>query len=324
MASNTLLMAFVVVIGVPAVTIGYVAAGEWLLRLLPPKTGKSLRPWLWLAPALALLAFYLVYPAISTIYLSLLNARSTAFVGLANYIHFFTNGDILQALRNNVYWVILLTALTVGFGLIFAVVFERVRYESLAKSIIFLPLAISFVAAGIIWKLMYDYQPPVRAQTGTLNALLVAGGAQPVPWLIDGRTNNLALIIVGAWMWTGFAMVILSAGLKGISTEILEAARVDGATEWNVFLRIILPIMSPTVAVVATTIIITALKAFDIVYVMTNGNFGTDVIANRMYKEMFNFTDFGRASAIAVVLLLAIVPVMLININRFRRQEELR
>jgi alpha-glucoside transport system permease protein len=285
---------------------------------------RQIRPWLWLAPALLILAFFLVYPTINTIYLSLLSRNSTSFVGLANYAHFFTNRADLQALRNNIYWVVFLTGLTISFGLICAIVFERIRFEALAKSVVFLPLAISFVAAGVIWKLMYDYQPPGKPQTGTFDAVVTLLGQHPIPWLIDPLTNNAALIIVGVWMWTGFAMVILSAGLKGISKELLEAARVDGATELQVFARIILPIMSPTIAVVATTIVITALKAFDIVYVMTAGNYGTDVIANRMYEEMFNNTNFGRASAIAVVLLLAIVPVMLININRFRQQESIR
>jgi alpha-glucoside transport system permease protein len=193
-----------------------------------------------------------------------------------------------------------------------------------AKAIIFLPMAISFVAAGVIWKLMYDYQPPGHPQTGTLNAVLTSLGGQPIPWLIDPRFNNLALILIGVWMWTGFSLVILSAGLKSIPTEILEAARVDGANEWQVLMRITVPMLGSTIAVVATTMIIYALKAFDIVYVMTNGNFNTDVIANRMYNEMFTYLDFGRASAIAVILLLAIIPVMLININRFRVQESTR
>jgi alpha-glucoside transport system permease protein len=185
-------------------------------------------------------------------------------------------------------------------------------------------MAISFVAAGVIWKLMYDYQPPSRPQTGTLNAIVTSLGHPPVAWLVDGATNNASLIWVGIWMWTGFGMVILSAGLKGIPTEIIEAARVDGANEAQILRSIIIPMLGSTIAVVATTMIIFALKAFDIVYVLTSGNFGTDVMANLMYKEMFNFHDFGLASAIAVVLLAAIVPVMLFNIRRFREQEAMR
>jgi alpha-glucoside transport system permease protein len=227
-------------------------------------------------------------------------------------------------LRNNVFWLVFLTGFTVGLGLLFAVILDRVRYESIAKSIVFIPMAISFVAASVIWKLQYDYQPPAQPQTGTLNAIVVALGGQPVPWLVDRTTNNPALIWVGVWLWTGFCLVILSAGLKGIPAEIIEAARVDGANEWQVLRHVTIPMMSSTIAVVATTMIIYALKAFDIVYVLTFGNYNTDVIANRMYKEMFNYNNFGRASAIAVVLLAAIVPVMLFNIRRFREQEAIR
>ncbi len=324
MSIDRLIMAVFVVVAVPAALVAYVALVEWVVGLLPPSARGRVRPWLWVGPALLLLTLYLIYPTLNTIYLSLLNYNSTRFVGLDNYIYFFTNPATREALRNNLLWLVLLTSATVTFGLLIAVLFDRVRYEAAAKAIVFIPMAISFVAAGVIWKLMYDYQPAIRAQTGTLNALVTAFGAQPVPWLIDRTTNNPALIWVGIWMWTGFAMVILSAGLKGIPVEIIEAARVDGATEVQILQRVIIPMLGSTIAVVATTMIIFALKAFDIVYVMTNGNFGTDVIANQMYKQMFNFTDYGRASAIAVVLLLAIVPVMLINIQRFREQEALR
>jgi alpha-glucoside transport system permease protein len=222
--------------------------------------------------------------------------------------------------------VIFLTLFTVGIGLVIAVLVDRVRYESIAKSIIFVPLAISMTAAGVIWRFMFDYQSPGSPQTGTMNALIGTVGLGPVSWLQVETLgfNTILLIVVMAWMWTGFAMVILSAALKGISAELLEAARVDGATEWRVFQHIVFPLLLPTIAVVSTTIIITALKAFDIDYVMTNGNFGTDVIANRMIKEMFTFGQFGHGSALAVILLLAIVPIMALNINRFRAQEAIR
>ncbi len=180
-------------------------------------------------------------------------------------------------------------------------------------------MAISLVAAGVIWKFMYQYQPPGMPQTGTVNALLsaVVPGFQPRAWLFNRSLNNPALIFVLVWMWVGFAMVILYAALKGIDDALLEAARLEGATEFQIFFEITLPLMMPTVIVVTTTLVITVLKVFDIVYVMTNGSLGTDVIANRMYKEMFNYNDFGRASAFAMLLLLAIVPVMFINIKRF-------
>ena len=173
---------------------------------------------------------------------------------------------------------------------------------------------------------MYDYRPPGLPQTGTVNAVLstVVPDFTPHAWLINRPANNIALIVAAAWAWTGFAMVVLSAGLKGIPTDVLEAARVDGASEWRIFRCIVLPLLAPTLAVVATTMVITALKIFDIVYVMTNGNFDTEVIANRMYKEMFNVRHFGRASALAVLLMTAIVPVLIVNLRRIREQEAMR
>ncbi len=325
--ADRLLLAAIVVFGVPAALVAYISVVEGvLMRLIPFKQQPRARPWLWLLPALAFLLVFLVYPTLNTLALSLQDAQSEHFVGLANYAYVLTDGTMLMALRNNAIWLVLFTLLTVAFGLLIAVLTDRVSYESAAKAVIFLPMAISFVAAGVIWKFMYDYRPPGVPQTGTVNAVLTGlfPGFEPQAWLINPPWNNVALIVAAVWVWTGFCMVILSAGLKGISTEVLEAARVDGANEWQVFWRIIVPLLGSTIAVVATTMIITALKAFDIVYVMTNGNFDTEVIANRMYKEMFNARDFGRASAIAVILLLAIIPVMLLNLKRFREQEAIR
>lgn len=319
-----LITALVVVIGVPAVLFGYIALTERLLHLAPGGMQDRLRPWVWLGPAIAFLVVFLVYPTVYTLYLSFLDKLGTTFVGLDNYVYFLTTGDTLIALRNNVIWLVLLTLFAVGAGLIIAILVDRVRYESIAKALIFLPLAISFVGAGVIWKFMFDFRPPGQAQTGTLNGLLDVVNVGPVAWLLNFPINTIALIIVAAWIWTGFCMVILSGALKGISTELLEAARVDGANEMQVFRGITFPLLLPTIAVVATTMVITSLKAFDVVYVMTNGAFGTEVIANRMIKELFPFGQPGRASATAIVLLLLIIPVMAININRFRAQEAIR
>jgi alpha-glucoside transport system permease protein len=315
-----------VVIGVPAVLVGYIYGTELLLRMVAERQRGRIRPWLWLLPALAFLFVFLLYPTIGTIVRSFQDRAGDAFVGLANYQWFFGTDSALIALRNNVLWVVFLTLFTVGLGLLIAVLVDRVSYETIAKSVIFVPLAISMVAASVIWRFMYDYQQPGTPQTGTLNAILGVVGLGPVTWLQTDTLafNTIALIAVMAWMWTGFAMVILSAALKGISPELLEAARVDGATEWRVFRHIVFPLLLPTIAVVSTTIVITALKAFDIVYVMTNGNYNTEVIANLQYKEMFTDGDFGRASAVAVILLIAIVPIMGLNINRFRAQEAIR
>ena len=321
---DRLITALIVVIGVPGVLFGYIVLTERLLLLAPDIWRARLRPWVWLAPAVAFLAVFLIYPTIYTLYLSFLDKTSKEFVGIENYLYFLTTSDTLVALRNNAIWLVLLTFLAVGGGLIIAILVDRVRYESVAKSLIFVPLAISFVGAGVIWKFMFDFRPPGQPQTGTLNGILGAAGVDPVPWLINAPGNTIALIIVAVWIWTGFCMVILSGALKGISTELLEAARVDGANELQVFRGITFPLLLPTVAVVATTMVITSLKAFDIVYVMTNGAFDTEVIANRLYKELFSFGQPGRASATAIVLLLLIIPVMLINIRRFREQEAIR
>ena len=286
--------------------------------------GRDWTPWLYLAPALVILFVYLVYPIAGTVYYSFFDKRSETFVGLANYTWALTSKPMLIAIRNNLLWLVFFTVFVVGFGLLLAVLADRVRYESPLKSIIFLPMAISFVGAGVIWKFVYAFRPKGAEQIGLLNAIITALGGEPIGWLVNRSINNFALIVVGIWVWTGFCMVVLSAAYKGIPRELIEAARVDGANEWQIFRRITLPLMMPTIAVVTTTMVINVLKVFDIVYVMTNGDFGTEVLANRMYKEMFNFRNYGRASAIAVVLLLAIVPVMLINIRRFQEEEALR
>ncbi len=325
MITDRIVQAILILVGVPLVLVGYVYVVELVLRFLPAKVQPGIRPWLWIGPALLFLIGYLIYPSLVTFYLSLFDANGTKFVGIDNYVYAFTQGGMVTAIRNNILWLVFFTLLTVTFGLLIAVLTDRVSYESVAKALIFLPMAISFVAAGVIWKFMYDYRPPGTPQTGTVNGLLtLIPGADPHAWLIEQAVNNGALIFVGVWMWTGFCTVILSAGLKGIPTEILEAARTDGANEWQVFWQIMLPMMSSTVAVVATTMVIFALKAFDIVYVMTAGNFNTNVIALRMYQELFNSRNLGRASAISVILLAAIVPVMIINIRRFREQEAIR
>jgi len=286
---------------------------------------KKIIPWLYIGPAVSLLFFFLVYPSINTIYLSFLNYNSEKFVGIKNYIYCFTNETMLTSFRNNALWVIVFVPLRVFLGIIITVLIDRVKYESIIKSVIFMPMAISFVGAGVIWKFVYAYRPVSAVQTGILNAIRSFFNLEPLPWLIIRPwINNFCLIIVGVWIWTGFCMVILSASYKGIPRELLEAARVDGANEFRIFWKIVLPLLKPTIAVVSTTMVIMVLKVFDIVYVMTNGNFDTEVIANRMYKEMFIFRDFGRASAIAVILLIVIIPMIIINIQRFREQENIR
>jgi alpha-glucoside transport system permease protein len=317
---DTLVMAIVVVIGVPAVVCGYILATEWVLRFAGPNARARIRPWLWVAPAFLFLITFMIYPTIRTFINSLMNRNSREFVGFDNYATLFSRGTFWQTLGNNGLWIIFFTAIVVGMGLIVAVLTDRVRYETVVKTVIFVPMAISFVAAGVIWGFMYNYDPNI----GTVNAVISGVGGSPVPLLLGWPLNTFLLIIVGIWMWVGFAMIILSAGLKGISAELLEAARMDGATELQVFFRIILPLLAPTIAVVATTIVITALKTFDIVYVMTGGRYGTDVIGTLFYNEKFLNGNNGTSAAVAIILLLAIIPVMLFNIRRFRAQEAIR
>jgi alpha-glucoside transport system permease protein len=322
MAWTRALWALAAVLGVPLALCAYVAAVERALGRLAARRRNRLRPWLWLGPGAVLLCGFLVYPAVQTLLLSFLDASSTRFVGLANYLHIFTARSMLAVLRNNLAWLLVFPTITVALGLAVAVLIDRVRYQWAVKAAVFVPMAISLVAAGVIWKFMYQYQPAGAPQTGTVNALLSAAvpAFRPRAWLFDRALNNPALIAVLVWMWVGFAMVILYAALKGIDESLLEAARLEGASELQIFLKVTLPLMMPTVVVVTTTLVISVLKVFDVVYVMTNGSLDTDVVANRMYKEMFNYNDFGRASAFAMLLLFAIVPVMLLNLRRFGRR----
>jgi alpha-glucoside transport system permease protein len=313
-------------VGIPALLIGYLLVVERLLARLPAPWRPRLRPLAWLGPALLLLSALLAYPMLATLLLSLQSADADRFVGLANYWAVATAAETRPALINTALWLVCFPLGTVLIGLLLAVLTDRVPYEAVAKAIIFVPMAISFVAAAVIWRFVFEYRPPGVPQTGTLNALWtnLVPGAAPQAWLITPPGNSLALIAVGVWMWTGFCLVILSAGLKGIPPELLEAARIDGAGEGQIFLRITVPLLWPTIAVVATTMVITALKTFDIVYVMTNGNYQTDVIATQMYKQLFVAQHPGRASAIAVLLLLALLPVMLLNLRLLRRQEAIQ
>jgi len=310
------------VIGMPILLVGYIQIGEWVLSRLPKRIALRMRPYVWVFPAVAFATVFMVLPTINTIFISFQDAKGNN-VGFDNYVFFFTNPETLTSLKNNVLWLVFFTGCVVTFGLLISVLFDRVRYESVAKIAVFLPLPISAVAASIIWKFMFEFQPAGRPQTGTLNALIGAFGFDPIAWLVNTTTNNFALIAVGVWTSVGFAMVIISAALKGINSELLEAARVDGANEGQVLRRIIIPLLMPTLTVITTTMIITALKVFDVVYTLTAGAYGTDVIARQLFQRIAN-SDYGRAAAVGVVLLLAVTPILLLNIRRFREQEEVR
>ncbi len=292
-----------------------------LVERLPKRLRLALLPWVYVGPSVLLLGAYLVLPTLRTFYISFFGNRSEEFVGLKNYIFAFTDPDMLIAFRNNLLWLVLVTGISVGLGLVIAVLVDRVKYEPLAKSLIFLPMAISFVGASVIWRFIYAYRPAGSDQIGLLNAMMTWLGFEPVGWLVNRGINNFALILIMIWLQTGFCMVLLSSAVKGIPKDVIEAARIDGASELQIFRRVIVPMIMPTVTVVTTTVVVLVLKVFDIVFVMTGGNLDTDVIASRMIKEMFNFRNFGRGSAIAVILLLAVIPVMVANIRRFRQQE---
>jgi len=284
-----------------------------------------LRPFIFVGPAIFTLGWFLFLPTLRTLYLSFLNNDSTRFIGLDNYIFAFTDRAMLESFRNNLLWVIFGTAGCVIFGLIIAVLADRSKFETLAKALIFMPMAISFVGAGIIWRFIYYYAPPGAPQIGLLNAIVVGLGGEPQAWTsLIQPWNNLFLILIMIWLQTGFAMVVFSSAIKSISSEILEAARVDGATEPEVFFKIMIPAIQGTIITVTTTIIIFSLKIFDIVIVMTGGQYGTHVIATQFYRQLFTNRDFGRGAAIAVVLLIAVSPVIVYNLRQLNKQEGFR
>jgi alpha-glucoside transport system permease protein len=317
-ASKFLIGLVAIIVGVFGVWIIFVVTDDLVSRL-PIDIRERVRPFVFVGPAMVILSAYLIYPAVHTLLLSFEDAKSENFVGLENYIFAFTDSKMLIVLRNNVLWLLFVTSLTVGLGLVIAVMVDRIgRWEPVAKSIIFLPMAISAVGASVIWKFVYYYQPPGRNQTGLLNAMVTALGSDPVGWLLQRPWNNFFLIIVYVWMLTGFCMVVLSAAVKGVPGELLEAARIDGANEVRIFFSVIIPYIRGTLITITTTVLIMVLKIFDIVFVMTSGQHNTEVIANRMYAEMFKFRHFGRGSALAIVLFVAVTPVMIYNIRSLR------
>jgi len=322
-ANRGVIVLVAVLVGVVGVFTLYWAM-DYMVNRLPAGFRESIRPWVFVGPALVILAIFLAYPAINTIYLSFLDARSQGFVGLENYGFVFTDDGMLRAIRNTLGWIIIVPSISVAVGLGFAMLVDKLRRgEAVAKSIIFLPMAVSFVGASIVWSFIYDFKI-FGSQTGLLNGAWTAFGNEPVAWLSQEPFNNLLLMVIMVWLQTGFAMVILSAAIKSVPEEIIEAARIDGASEIQVFWRVILPSIASTLVVVMTTMVITVLKVFDIVWVLTNGETGTEVIAERMIRWFFRNGHNGRGAAIAVVLFLAIIPVMAINVRRFRAEEQIR
>jgi alpha-glucoside transport system permease protein len=315
--AKILLAVIALAVGVGGIWLLFIGAAA-LVTQFPTKWRDRILPWVFVGPAVALLALFLVYPAAGTILRSFQDNDGA--LTLANY-EVMTEPDFVTILRNNVLWLIVGTGGSVVLGLIIAGLFDRVRRESLAKTIVFLPLAISLVGASVIWGFMYAWQPAGQPQIGLLNAIVVAFGGEPIPWLQTSPINVFCEIVILVWLQTGFAMVVLSAAIKGVPGELLEAARLDGANERQVFLGVIVPMIRGSIITVSTTIAIVTIKIFDIVYVTTGGRFNDDVVAVRMFHEMFQFFDDGVGAALATLLFLAVLPVMYINLRNFRRQQ---
>jgi len=323
-----------IIVGVGGCISYYYLSNQFLDKVLFPARGPNagrninlaniIRPWLFLFPALAALGLYLAYPVVETLRLSLterLPGGGSVFVGLDNYNQMFAEPKFWEALRNNMLWLIVVPALSTAFGLLAAQLTDRISWGNIAKSLIFMPMAISFVGAAVIWKLVYDARPIEQEQIGVLNALyLFFGGVEPQTWLTTPFWNSLLLMAVLVWIQTGFAMVILSAALRGIPEETIEAAIIDGANPLQVFFKIKVPQIMGTIVVVWTTITIVVLKVFDIVFAMTNGQWETQVLANYMYDKLFRANDWGVGSASAMIIMLLVTPILVWNVYNARKE----
>ncbi|MEU8255429.1 sugar ABC transporter permease [Micromonospora inaquosa] len=285
------------------------------------KQGEGLFALFFLLPTVLLLTVGLVVPAIRTTLLSLMDGSSTNWVGLRNYSWMFSEGSIVRVLINTLIWVVLVPLVATGFGLIYAVLVDKARFEAVAKSLIFLPMAISFVGASIIWKFVYAYRGE-GDQIGLLNQIVVSLGGEPKQWLLESPLNTLLLIVIMIWIQAGFAMVVLSAAIKAIPGDIVEAARLDGVSPWQMFWRITMPSIRPALIVVGVTLTIATLKVFDIVRTSTNGNYDTSVIASEMYNQAFRYGQNGQGSALAVFLFILVIPVVIYQIRNLRQQRE--
>ena len=299
-----------------------------LAELLPGRWEDRVKPYLYLLPALAAIGLYLIYPTYQTIVYSFANAQSTEFVGFDNYVNLLASKNFQNTLFNTFLWILIVPAGTIVIGLLIATLADRLRPggEKFSKTLIFLPLAIGGVSAGAIWRFVYAANPPTQEQVGLLNGIVTGFGGEPVNWLqvSELRFNSLLLMVMLLWMQAGFAMVLLSAAIKGVPTETLEAARLDGAGEGAVFFRIVIPQIRTTIITVFITVLIGVLKTFDIVYVMTNGNFNTNVIAVDFYNQLFTNNNAGYAAAIVVMLLIIMLPVLVFQVRQFRAEEAAR
>jgi alpha-glucoside transport system permease protein len=319
------------VIGVVALALGVGGAALFFMFLnmfvegLPGRASRGLMPYAYVLPALGFIGLMLIYPTVQTVNYAFANADSTAYVGLQNFRDIFGDEAFRSSILNNVLWLLVVPAVTVAFGTIVAVLGDKLgtQAEKIAKSTIFLPMAISFVGASAIWGLVYAYNSPGSNQTGLLNAIWTGLGGEPQTWLQipDFRLNSFLLMVILIWLQVGFAMILLSSAIKGVPEDTLEAARIDGASEWQIFWRVVIPQVKGTMITVFITVTILVLKVFDIVYVTTNGRFNSNVIANLFFNELFTNREAGRAAAIVVILLLAVTPILVYQVRHFRQEE---
>jgi alpha-glucoside transport system permease protein len=314
--AKLLLAAIALLVGVGGIWLLYTGASS-IVERLPPRIRDRVMPMVFITPAVLLLVIYLVYPAIVTV-IGSFQDEAGAFT-LANWASLATP-PFLEIMRNNILWLVVGTSGSVGLGLLTAAIFDRIRRESLAKVFVFLPLAISLVGATVIWKFVYAWAPPSQPQYGLLNAIWTSFGFEPIAWATTFPINLPAEMVILIWLQTGFAMVVFSAAIKGVSAEVIEAARLDGASEVQLFVRVVVPMIRGTIVTVTTTIAIVTLKVFDIVMSISGGRNHDDVVAVRMFAEMFQFFNDGRAAALATVLFIAVLPVMILNLRNFKRQ----
>ena len=319
-----------IIVGVGGCLAYFYGSNFVLDRIFPasgPNVGRNIaranaiRPWLFLGPAILLLGIYLVYPVFNSVLLSLRDSSGDAWVGGANYQWLLNDEKFRESFFNNMLWLVVVPAAATFFGLIAAALTDRIWWGNFAKSLIFMPMAISFVGASVIWKFIYEYRGEDLEQIGLLNAIVVGMGGEPQAWITIPFWNSFLLMVILIWIQTGFAMVILSAALRGIPEETVEAAYLDGATPLQIFFKIKVPQIWGTIAVVWTTITILVLKVFDIVLAMTNGQWGSQVLANLMFDWMFRGNDTGRASTVALVIMLLVLPIMVWNIREARKEQ---
>ncbi|MCW2792375.1 MAG: sugar transporter permease [Nocardioides sp.] len=310
--------------------VGGALALYWILNkiaeLLPGNLEHRIKPYLYILPAFLAIVVYLIYPAVLTINNSFKDNLSLKYVGFKNYTDLFKSSEFKDTLFNTVLWIVIVPAVTVVVGLIVAVLSDRLRPtgEKVAKTIIFLPMAISMIGAATIWRFVYDARPAGQPQIGLQNALIGVFDWGPIAWLgkSDFHLNSLLLMVILLWAQVGFSMVLLSAAVKGVPGDTLEAARIDGAGERQIFFRVVVPQIKGTIITVFITVTIGVMKVFDIVYVNTDGNFNTNVLGNLFYNNISTFLNYGAASAIVVILMVAVLPIMVYQVRHFKAEEE--